>query len=185
MAELKMWLEVCKERNNYYREHGPQYRKKHLLKRVKVARHEGRDKAATKILAIIQREHDKTFWRKINYSCGKVKEGSPTSVQVPRNGSEDQVDEHTNQATVHEAIWVNIHYKRLYFTEEAPICQGQLRSVFGYNAAMLVAADILEGRYEFPGNFDQATRELCEECALIRKIIPKNSVKIKMSWRTM
>jgi hypothetical protein len=44
-----------------------------------------------------------------------------------------------------------------------------------------VAADILEGRYEFPENFDQATRELCEECALIRKIIPKNSVKIKMS----
>ena len=28
MAELKMRLEVCKERNNYYREHGPQYRKK-------------------------------------------------------------------------------------------------------------------------------------------------------------
>jgi len=44
-----------------------------------------------------------------------------------------------------------------------------------------VAADILEGRYEFPENFDRATRELCEECALIHKIIPKNSVKIKMS----
>jgi hypothetical protein len=45
-----------------------------------------------------------------------------------------------------------------------------------------VAADILEGRYEFPENFDQATCELCEECAQIRKIIPKNTVrKIKMS----
>jgi hypothetical protein len=44
-----------------------------------------------------------------------------------------------------------------------------------------VAADILERRYEFPENFDQATRELCKECALIRKIIPKNTVKIKMS----
>ncbi len=43
-----------------------------------------------------------------------------------------------------------------------------------------MAADILEGRYEFPENFDQATQELCEECALIRKIIPKNTVKIKM-----
>jgi hypothetical protein len=78
-----------------------------------------------------------------------VKGGSPTSVQVPRNGSEDQVDEHTNQATVHEAIWANIHYKILYLAEEAPICQGQLCSDFGYNAATRVAADILEGRYEF------------------------------------
>jgi hypothetical protein len=181
MAELKTRLEVCEERNNYFREHRPRYRKKHLLKRVEAARQEGRGEAATKILAIIQREHDKTFWRKINYTCGKVKGGSPTSVQVPRNGSDDQVDEHTNQATVHEAIWANIHYKRLYLAKEAPICQGQLRSDFGYNPATRVAADILEGRYEFPENFDQATRELCEECALIRKIIPKNSVKIKMS----
>jgi hypothetical protein len=65
--------------------------KKHLLKRAEIARQEGRDKAATKILAIIQREHDKSFWRKINYTCGKGKGGSPTSVQVPRNGSKDHV----------------------------------------------------------------------------------------------
>ena len=61
--------------------------------------------------------------------------GSPTLVQVLRNGSDDQVDEHTNQATVHEAIWANIHYKKLNLAEQAPICQGQLRSDFGYNAA--------------------------------------------------
>ena len=55
------------------------------------AREEGRDEAAKKILAIIQREQDKTFWRKINYTCGKVRGGSPTSVQVPRNGREDHL----------------------------------------------------------------------------------------------
>ena len=181
MAELKTRLEICSERNNYFRENGPRYRKKHLLKRAELAREEGRDEAAKKILAIIQREQDKTFWRKINYTCGKVRGGSPTSVQVPREGNDDNVDEHTTQATVHEAIWANIHYKRLYLAEEAPICQGQLRRDFGYNAATRVAADILEGRYDFPEEFDEATRELCEECALIRKIIPKNSVKIKMT----
>ena len=133
---------------------------KNLLKRVEIARQEGRDEAATKILAIIQRDHDKSFWWKINYTCGKVRGGSPTLVQVLRNGSDDQVDEHTNQATVHEAIWANIHYKRLYLAKEAPIYQRQLHSDFGYNAATQVAADILEGRYEFLENFDQATREL-------------------------
>jgi len=53
MAELKTRLEVYGEHNNYFREHGPRYRKKHLLKRVKIARQEGWDEAATKILAII------------------------------------------------------------------------------------------------------------------------------------
>jgi uncharacterized protein (UPF0332 family) len=52
---------------------------------------------------------------------------------------------------------------------------------FGYNAATRVAADILEGRFTYLEEFDQATKELCEECALIRKIIPKNLVKIKMT----
>jgi hypothetical protein len=144
MAELKTRLEVCKEHNNYFREHGPRYQKNHLLKRVEIAREEGRDEAAMKIQAIIQWEHAKSFWRKINYTCRKVKGGSPTTVQVPRNESNDQVDEHTNQATVHEAIWANIHYKRLYLAKEAPICQGQLRTDFGYNTATGIAADALE-----------------------------------------
>jgi hypothetical protein len=44
-----------------------------------------------------------------------------------------------------------------------------------------VAADILEERYAYPEDFNQATQELCKKCALICKIIPKNSVKIKMT----
>jgi hypothetical protein len=44
-----------------------------------------------------------------------------------------------------------------------------------------MAGYILEGRYIYPEVFDQATKELCEECALIRKIIPKNLAKIKMT----
>ncbi len=33
LAELKMWLEVCEKRNNYFRKHGARYHKKHLLQR--------------------------------------------------------------------------------------------------------------------------------------------------------
>jgi hypothetical protein len=92
MAELKTWLEVCEERNNHFRKHGAWYRKKHLLKRAKIAREDGREEAAQKNMAISQREREKSFWRRINYTCGKVKGGSPTSVQVPRNGQDDQTD---------------------------------------------------------------------------------------------
>jgi uncharacterized protein (UPF0332 family) len=165
----------------YFRKNGAWYQKKNLLKRVEVAREDGRGEAANKILAIIKREQERSFWRRINYTCGKVKGKSPISIHVPRNGRDDHINEYSTQATVHEAIWANIYYKQLYLTEEAPICQGQLRSDLGYNAATCIAPDILEGRYIYPEVFDQATKELCEECALIRKIIPKHLVKIKMT----
>ena len=70
----------------YFRKNGAWYRKKHLLKRVEVAREDGRDEAANKILAIIKREQERSFWRRINYTCGKVKGKSPISIHVPRNG---------------------------------------------------------------------------------------------------
>ncbi len=181
LAELKTRLEVCKERNNYFRKHGARYRKKHLLQWAEAAREDGQDKAAVEILAIIKQEQDRDFWWKLNYTCGKTKGGSPTSIQVPRNGQDDQTDEYATQLTVHKAIWANIHCKRLYLAEEAPICQGQLQTDFGYNAGTRIATDILEGRYDYLDDFHQATKKLCEECALIQKIIPKTSVNIKMT----
>jgi len=157
MTELKTRLEVCEERNNYFRKNGARYQKKHLLKRVEVAREDGRDEAANKILAIIKREQDRSFWRRINYTFGKVKGKSPNSMQVPRNGQEEHIDEYSTQATIYEAIWANIRYKGLYLAEEAPICQGQQRSDLGYNAATCMAAAILKGRYIYPEVLNQAT----------------------------
>ena len=49
-----------------------------------------------------------------------------------------------------------------------------------------VAQNILEGTYQFPEDFDQATKELCEECARIRTIIPKDSIRTSINkdeWR--
>ena len=38
-----------------------------------MAREEGKEDVVAKILAIIKREQDRAFWRKLNYTCGKVK----------------------------------------------------------------------------------------------------------------
>jgi hypothetical protein len=100
---------VCEEWNNYFRKHGARYHKKHLLQWADAAREDGQDKVAVKFLAIIKREQDMDFWRKLNYSCSKTKGGSSTSIQVPRNGWDNQTYEYTTQLTVHEAIWTNIH----------------------------------------------------------------------------
>ena len=65
--------------------------------------------------------------------------------------------------------------------EAAPACNGRLRGMFGYNATTITAQRILKGRYSFPEGFDQATREICEECARIRLLVPKNSQNLIIS----
>ncbi len=44
------------------------------------------------------------------------------------------VIEHSSQEDLQNAIWTNIHRKRFYLAEEAPLCSGPLRGQFGYNA---------------------------------------------------
>ena len=106
-----------------------------------------------------------------------MKKQSGVSVRVVQvEDGEGELVEYTTQAEVHEAIWNNIHRKRFYLAEEAPICQYPLREEFGYNADSDVGEEVLEGRYHFGEDFEEHTRELLEEAAHTRSIIPKNSV---------
>jgi hypothetical protein len=63
---------------------------------------------------------------------------------------------------------------------------GKLHGFFGYNAVTKTARAILNSTYEYPPDFDQATKEICEECARIRTMIPKDSldtVLTKEDWQ--
>ena len=77
---------------------------------------------------------------------GKSRGGSVRSVQIERDRG--AIDEATTQKTVHEAIWDEIHIKRFYLAEQAPICKVSLRGDFGYTALSPTAKKVLEGRYE-------------------------------------
>ena len=85
---------------------------------------------------------------------------------------------------------MNIHRKRFFLAETAPICSGALCGQFGYNATSRTAKAILDGTYKFPPNFDQATKEILLECVRIRVMIPINSLNMlitkeewKQQWR--
>jgi hypothetical protein len=115
----------------------------------------------------------------LNYVCGKTKGDSPTTVQV--EGPNDSGEEHATQPSIQEAIWSNFHYKRFYQVEKASICKGKLCGEFGYNATSPTAWAILDGTYEYPDDFDEAIKELCQECATIRQSIPRDSIDIKIT----
>ena len=131
--------------------------------------------AEAEILGIIKRERERAFWRRVKYAMKKQSGGSVRVVQV-EDGDGEMV-EFSTQAEVHEAIWNNIHQKRFYLAEEAPICCTPLREMFGYNADSEAGDKVLEGRYQFEGDFDHHTREILEETAFTRAAIPQNSVE--------
>ncbi len=111
--------------------------------------------------------------------CGKPRGDSPTTVKV--EGPNDSVFEHVTQASVQEAIWSDIHHKQFYIAEEAPICNWKLCRKFGYNTISPTAWAILAGIYDYPKDFNEATKELCQKCAITRQITPKDFIGIKIT----
>jgi hypothetical protein len=117
---------------------------------------------------------DRSFWRCLNYALGKSRGRACFKVQVEQ--VEGTVKKIISKEELHKAILDNIHRKRFYLAEEAPICSDLLTGAFGYNSVTPTAKAILEGTYNYPPDFDEATKEILQECKLIRLQVPKNSV---------
>ena len=143
IREIEMRLKTCVSQCNHFRKHGNAYRRKHLYQRLDAAKEKEDDEAEKQILAIIQREKDRGFWRRLNYALGKPRGGACFKVQVDQG--DGTVQEYTEKEQLQEAIWNNIHRKRFYLAEEAPMCSGPLRGIFGYNAVSSTARMILDG----------------------------------------
>ncbi len=92
-----------------------------------------------------------------------------------KDGAGGVLDFDTEEA-VQEAIFNKVHCKQYNLAEEAPICQGALHDQFGYTATSPTARSVLDGTYEFPPHMDATTRELFEEIAHIRGMVPLDSV---------
>jgi hypothetical protein len=117
---------------------------------------------------------------------GKPRGGSVRRVLTKDGDEEGTLSEHLTKESVMEAIFMNIHRKRFFLAEAAPICSGALCGQFGYNATSRTAKAILDGTYDSPPDFDEATKEILMECAMIREMIPINSLNTlitKEEWK--
>ncbi len=77
-------LEACKRECTFYQEHGQRFRRKHLNTRLRIAKEQDDEEAFQKISSIIQREHQRNFWRKLNFVTGEKR----TRSAHPRNQSQ-------------------------------------------------------------------------------------------------
>jgi hypothetical protein len=115
----------------------------------------------------------------VNFVTGKKRTRSVTSVQVEEQSG--LVSESTTKDTVEEAIFREVHEKQYTMAKEAPICSGKLFDNFGHVANRPASRAVLDGTYEPPENSDKATKELFDEIAAIRRIIPRDSAPIAIT----
>ncbi len=142
----------------------------------------GWQKREREILASIAWEKSKRRWRSLNHAMGKRQGGALHRVLVEDSQQEGNMIEYNTQESVQNAIWDNIHCMRFRLTEAAPIClDPTLREAFVYNATTKTAQAILAGTYQYPPNFDQATKEICEEYSHTCLMIPQDSVCTHLS----
>jgi hypothetical protein len=73
IQEIALHLEACKKECTFFQEHKKQFCRKHLNNRLKIAEEQQDEEAFNKISAIIQREQQQNFWRKLNYVTRKKK----------------------------------------------------------------------------------------------------------------
>ena len=110
---------------------------------------------------------------------GKNKQGLSVREVEIENVSGGRIRFNT-QESVNKTIWDEVHRKRYFLTESAPICKGRLKGDFGYLAMSHSAKKL----YAFPDNMDEATKEICEEVASIRQMIPKDSESFLITKET-
>ena len=122
MEELQLRLKICKTKCDYFRKHGERHPQQQLTQCIEATKDREDEDAGQKILAIIQREKDRSFWRRLNFAMGKHIQGcSVCKVQVEAgNGG---VLEFDTQEGVQNAIFNEVHRKQYNLAGEALICQ--------------------------------------------------------------
>ena len=83
-----------------------------MNRRLDAAKERSDEVAENKILAILQREADRSYWRRLNYSMAKPKGRSVRIVQTPVD--DGGVIEYDTQHSVENGILDGIHGKRFY-----------------------------------------------------------------------
>jgi hypothetical protein len=71
VEELKLQLEICKQKCNYFRKHWKRHCRQHLDQRLAAVKDKADEEAKWKILAIIRQEKDFSFWGRLNFALGK------------------------------------------------------------------------------------------------------------------
>jgi hypothetical protein len=92
VEDIKLRLCICKEKCDYFQKHGKQHRRQHLNQCLKRAQEREDEVAERQILAILKREKDQAFWRRLNFALGKHIHGQSVRVVQIKDGAGGVID---------------------------------------------------------------------------------------------
>ncbi len=141
------------------------------------------EEAAKQIPAIIQRKKDKGFWSRMSYSLGKPRGGACFKVLVEQ--ADGTVREYSGQDNIQGLSGPTSMRNSSNWPNWLPCVQAHSGGPLGYNTICQTSHKILEGTYVYPPDFNQATKEILQECAAIHLQIPKslvNTMIMKEDW---
>ncbi len=164
-VDILVRIKVCQQHCKYYRDHGKQYCRQYLQEWLEAAKEEENEEAECQILALVKQECKCGFWRRVKYVMGTQHGGSVRSVQV--ENEEGTTEVFSTREEVHKAIWSNIHRKRFYLAETAPICNSPLHEIFGFNADREAGEEVQAGTFNYGEDFEEAIHDIYHEVTLI------------------
>ena len=85
LIEKRARLKLCKDKCNYFKNHGHRHRRKHLYTRLEMARRRRNEETERRIVEIIAKEKQRAHWRRLNFSMAKPNGRSVrvVSVEIP------------------------------------------------------------------------------------------------------
>jgi len=164
LKELYVRYNECKSHTKSLMIESPWMRKKFLTDMLSEAMDKDKTKEAKRIREIIKREAHSKEWQRIKRTTKPNQGGGITHVDVPVPGGPPlRLDKHEDMV---EACGKDI-MARSTKADSAPICQGALVDLLGYDADCETAVEILEGRFEPPDDMDGPTLLLFEQMGRI------------------
>ena len=138
---------------------------------------------------MMRAEIQRKGWKAIKKSM--VQKGTPAPTTVETINTEGKQVQYTAQELVEAAIHGEIS-PRFSRVGSAPVCNGSLFELLGYNADTEAGAEILEGTFEPPSGTDPATIVILKEIARIWRLMGGREVSVIITkedfqhyWRTM
>ena len=132
-------------------------------------------KRINEVKAIIRGENQRRCWNSIKKGVGQKRTPAPTTADTI--GKVGNKVECTTKETVEEAIHGKIN-PRFSRAKSAPMCNGPLFELLGYNADTKAGAQILEGTCVPPPGTDPATGIILQEIARMWRLMGEGEVNI-------
>ena len=178
LPEAMKAFKISKETYYKLRPYAPEYRKAHLMDKVKEAKRKNQNKRAKEILQLIMRERIREDWKSINRALEQRRGAAITKVVVQKNGIEIVVCE---PEELEPAIMDN-NRKKFHLTDDTPLMgESKMNEELGFLGATKAAEQILKGTYVFPPGTDAHTIGLLKQLGSAATSITNNSCKATIS----